>query len=55
MTDSIPLQGNGADAGDMGREKVVGSGGTGPECIEGRGRGSIIVGWGAEEMEGERR
>ena len=30
VPDSGPLQGNGADSGDVGREKVVVEGGTGP-------------------------
>ena len=30
MPDSGPLQGNSTDSGDVGREKVVGEGGTGP-------------------------
>ena len=48
---SGPLQGNGADYRDVGREKVVGEGGTGPGESVGsdggnrRGGGGGIDGW----------
>ena len=38
--DSGPLQGNGAGSGDVGRENLVGAGGTGPVRIEVGGIGS---------------
>ena len=40
MTDSGPLQGNGAGNSDMGRKKVVGAGGNVSGWSEGGGEGS---------------
>ena len=40
MNDYVPLRVNGVDSGDVGHEKVVGSGGTGPGGSEGGVGGS---------------
>ena len=54
MTNSGPLRGNGVDAGDVGCEKVVGAGGTGPGGSAGGGSGSSSGGGGGRGGGGSR-
>ena len=48
-TNSGPLQGNGADSGDVDRKNLVGAGGNGPVGRYGGGGGSRIWGGGVRD------